>query len=138
MTRHRSKLIDWNRLYICLLLTPHPYNVNPQVGMGPLFQFTNTTYEPYKLLKLACYLIDAWLGLCQYFICVWLISRVFFYNCHRVKSLLLSLELSFRSLLQGRQTSKWQFYTVWQFKIKGVNYEKLLYHINFHTLTTLW
>ena len=33
-------------------------------------------------------------------------SRVFFYNSHRVKSSLLSLELSFRSLLQGRQTSK--------------------------------
>ena len=32
--------------------------------------------------------------------------RVFFYNSHRVKSSLLSLELSFRSLLQGRQTSK--------------------------------
>ena len=30
----------------------------------------------------------------------------FFYNSHRVKSSLLSLELSFRSLLQGRQTSK--------------------------------
>ena len=29
-----------------------------------------------------------------------------FYNCHRVKSSLLSLELSYRSLLQGRQTSK--------------------------------
>ena len=34
------------------------------------------------------------------------LSRVFFYNCHWVKSSLLSLELSFRSLLQGRQTSK--------------------------------
>ena len=33
-------------------------------------------------------------------------GRAFFYNSHRVKSLLLSLELSFRSLLQGRQTSK--------------------------------
>ena len=32
--------------------------------------------------------------------------RVFFYNSHRVKSSLLSIELSFRSLLQGRQTSK--------------------------------
>ena len=32
--------------------------------------------------------------------------RVFFYNSHRVKSSLLSLELSFRSPLQGRQTSK--------------------------------
>ena len=42
--------------------------------------------------------------------------RVFFYNIHRVKSSLLSLELSFRSLLQGRQTSMWRFYTVWQFK----------------------
>ena len=42
--------------------------------------------------------------------------RVFFYNSHRVKSSLLSLELSFRSLLQGIQTSKWRFYTVWQFK----------------------
>ena len=30
----------------------------------------------------------------------------FFYNCHSVKSSLLSLELLFRSLLQGRQTSK--------------------------------
>ena len=30
----------------------------------------------------------------------------FFIFCHRVKSSLLSLELSFRSLLQGRQTSK--------------------------------
>ena len=45
-------------------------------------------------------------------------SRVFFYNSHRVKSSLLILELSFRSLLQGRQTSKWQFYTAWQFKIR--------------------
>ena len=34
------------------------------------------------------------------------IHRVIFYNSHRVKSSLLSLELSFRSLLQGRQTSK--------------------------------
>ena len=34
------------------------------------------------------------------------ITRVFFYNCHRVKSLLLSLELSFKSLLHGRQTCK--------------------------------
>ena len=33
-------------------------------------------------------------------------SRVFFYNSQKVKSSLLSLELSFRSLLQGRQTSK--------------------------------
>ena len=32
-------------------------------------------------------------------------SRVFFYNTHRVKSSLLSLELSFRSLLQGRLLS---------------------------------
>ena len=31
---------------------------------------------------------------------------IIFCNCHRVKSSLLSLELSFRSLLQGRQTSK--------------------------------
>ena len=34
------------------------------------------------------------------------LARVFFYNSHRVKSSLLSSELSFRSLLQGRQTSK--------------------------------
>ena len=32
--------------------------------------------------------------------------QYFFQNFHRVKSSLLSLELSFRSLLQGRQTSK--------------------------------
>ena len=50
----------------------------------------------------------------------YIIHRVFFYNSHRVKSSLLSLELSFKSLLQGRQTSKWRFYTVWQFKTKGV------------------
>ena len=50
--------------------------------------------------------------------------RVYFYNCHIVKLSLLSLKLSFRSLLQGKQTSKWQFYTTWQFKIKGVNYRK--------------
>ena len=43
----------------------------------------------------------------------------------RVKSSLLSLELSFRSLLLGRQTSRWWFYTAWQFKIKGVNYKIL-------------
>ena len=36
----------------------------------------------------------------------------------------MSLELSFRSLLQGRQISKWRFYTAWQFKIKGVNYKE--------------
>ena len=35
-----------------------------------------------------------------------IIGRVFFYNCHRVKLLLFSLELSFRSLLHCRQTSK--------------------------------
>ena len=47
---------------------------------------------------------------------LWLFLEYFFNNNHRVKSSLLSLELSFRSLLQGRQTSKWRFYTVWQFK----------------------
>ena len=35
----------------------------------------------------------------------WKSYRVFFYNSHRVKSSLLSLELPFRSLLKGRQTS---------------------------------
>ena len=49
-------------------------------------------------------------------------SRVFFYNSHRVKSSFLSLELSFKSLLQGRQTSKRRFYTLWQFITKGVNF----------------
>ena len=33
-------------------------------------------------------------------------QSIFFYNCHRVKPSLLSLKLSFRSLLLGRQTSK--------------------------------
>ena len=33
------------------------------------------------------------------------LPRVYFYNCHIVKLSLLSLKLSFRSLLQGRQTS---------------------------------
>ena len=33
------------------------------------------------------------------------VIRVFFYNSHRVKSPLLSLELSFRSLSRARQTS---------------------------------
>ena len=47
---------------------------------------------------------------------------IIFCNYHRVKSSLLSLELSFQSLLQGRQTSKSRFYTVWQFKTKGVNF----------------
>ena len=32
-------------------------------------------------------------------------NKLFFYNCHRVYSLLFSLELSFRSLLHSRQTS---------------------------------
>ena len=41
-------------------------------------------------------------GTKKYHFCV----EYFFYNSHRVKSSLLSLELSFRSLLQGRQTSK--------------------------------
>ena len=53
-------------------------------------------------------------------------NRILFYNCHRVKLSLLSLELSFRSLLQVRHTTKWQFYTVWHYKIKGVNYKKKL------------
>ena len=54
----------------------------------------------------------------------WIHIEYLFHNCHRVKSSLFSLELSFRSLLRGRQTSKWRFYiyTVWQFKTKGVNF----------------
>ena len=50
------------------------------------------------------------------------IFRIIWYeiNESRVKSSILSLELSFRSLLQGRQTSKWRFSTAWQFKIKAL------------------
>ena len=55
------------------------------------------------------------------------IIRVFFYNSHRVKSSLLSLELSFRGLLLGRQISKWLFYTAWQFKLRVSIIKKILY-----------
>ena len=52
-------------------------------------------------------------------------------NFDRVKLSLFSLELSFRSLLQVRQSSKWWFYTEWQFKTKRVNFFK-------KTLLTIW
>ena len=51
--------------------------------------------------------------------------RVFFYNRNRVKSSLASLELSF-SITAVILGDYWRFYTAWQFKIKGVNNEKLL------------
>ena len=48
----------------------------------------------------------------------------------------MSLELSFRSLLKGRQTSRWWLYTTWQYKIMGVNHKSTL-HVLCISLSTL-
>ena len=49
-----------------------------------------------------------------------ILHRVFFITVREYNRHFFSLELTFRSLLHCRQTSKWRFYTVWQFKTKGV------------------
>ena len=69
------------------------------------FRTIQKNYHPLLLTKVSAYNLQKYSVLVEYF----------FYNCHGVKSSLLSLELSFRILLQGRQTSKCRFYTVCQF-----------------------
>ena len=98
---------------IIIMMLPLPSQPDTQLPppMSPrnqLSSFPSRTWHKTSQLSIKPQLVTiyAFYALYAYIKIDYLHIEYFFYNSHRVKSSLLSLELSFRSLLQGRQTSK--------------------------------
>ena len=122
-------LLSWIAIWKkCNTINPPPVGLNIQCNLCIPFMFLASAcfFElPLSPSSFSLFYQENFLSSVFHFILETEWQWKTFYDDRKLKIMIKDLQLSFRIQLQSRQTYKWWFYTAWQFKTKGANYENL-------------